>query len=113
MTFITLPKSENQLSFIHRERCKEVKGPFRLYILAHKDNIFHARNRCRTRYSPITPIYESALAEVYWSPLRKALQAVAAPVVNGVVRFPTTPGIGFALSADLIQHFLLTPNMQH
>jgi L-alanine-DL-glutamate epimerase-like enolase superfamily enzyme len=60
-------------------------------------------------YSPITPIYESAPAEVYWSPLRHALQELAAPVVNGVVRFPTTPGIGIELPDDLIRHFLLTP----
>jgi L-alanine-DL-glutamate epimerase-like enolase superfamily enzyme len=62
-------------------------------------------------YSPITPIYESAPAEVYWSPLRHALQELAAPVVNGVVRFPTTPGIGIELPDDLIRHFLLTPVM--
>jgi L-alanine-DL-glutamate epimerase-like enolase superfamily enzyme len=60
-------------------------------------------------YSPITPIFESAPAEVYWSPLRKALQALAAPVVNGTVAFPTTPGIGIELPADLIQHFLISP----
>jgi L-alanine-DL-glutamate epimerase-like enolase superfamily enzyme len=37
------------------------------------------------------------------------LQELAAPVVNGVVRFPTTPGIGIELPDDLIRHFLLTP----
>lgn len=58
-------------------------------------------------YSPITPFYESAPAEVYWSPLRKALQALAAPVVNGAVRFPTTPGIGINLPEDLVAHFLV------
>lgn len=60
-------------------------------------------------YSPITPVYESAPSEVYWSPLRKALQELAAPVVNGAVRFPTTPGIGITLPADLIKHFLIAP----
>ena len=60
-------------------------------------------------YSPITPIYESAPAEVYWSPLRKALQALAVPVVNGAVRFPTTPGMGIELPEDLIAHFLVAP----
>ena len=61
-------------------------------------------------YSPITPVYESAPAEVYWSPLRKALQELAAPVVYGAVRFPTTPGIGITLPNDLIQHFLIAPS---
>ncbi len=61
-------------------------------------------------YSPITPFYESAPAEVYWSPLRKALQELAAPVVNGAVRLPTTPGIGIELPDDLIEHFLLAPS---
>jgi L-alanine-DL-glutamate epimerase-like enolase superfamily enzyme len=60
-------------------------------------------------YSPITPVYESAPSEVYWSPLRKALQELAAPVVNGAVRFPTTPGIGITLPADLIKHFMIAP----
>ena len=31
------------------------------------------------------------------------------PVVNGAVRFPTTPGIGITLPADLIKHFLIAP----
>jgi L-alanine-DL-glutamate epimerase-like enolase superfamily enzyme len=61
-------------------------------------------------YSPITPVYESAPADVYWSPLRKALQELAAPVVNGAVRFPTTPGIGIDLPDDLIKHFLIAPS---
>lgn len=58
-------------------------------------------------YSPITPIYESAPADVYWSPLRKALQDIAAPVVNGVAHFPTAPGLGLDLPADLVKHFLV------
>jgi len=60
-------------------------------------------------YSPVTPIYESAPADVYWSPLRKALQAIAAPVVDGVVAFPTAPGIGIDLPSDLVDHFLVSP----
>ena len=56
-------------------------------------------------YSPITPIYESAPADVYWSPLRKALQEVAPPVVDGAVAWPEAPGIGFELPADLERHF--------
>jgi L-alanine-DL-glutamate epimerase-like enolase superfamily enzyme len=61
-------------------------------------------------YSPITPVYESAPADAYWSPLRKALQELAAPVINGAVRFPTTPGIGIDLPNDLIKHFLIAPS---
>jgi L-alanine-DL-glutamate epimerase-like enolase superfamily enzyme len=61
-------------------------------------------------YSPITPVYESAPADVYWSPLRKALQELAAPVIDGAVRFPTAPGIGIELPDDLIQHFLIAPS---
>ena len=56
-------------------------------------------------YSPITPVYESAPADVYWSPLRKALQEVAQPVVDGAVAWPEAPGIGFELPADLERHF--------
>ena len=44
-------------------------------------------------YSPITPVYETAPADVYWSPLRKELQALA-------------PGIGFELPVDLEKHFV-------
>lgn len=61
-------------------------------------------------YSPVTPIYETAPSQVYWSPLRKALQEIAAPVVNGAVRFPTTPGIGIELPEDLVKHFLIAPS---
>ena len=56
-------------------------------------------------YSPITPYYESAPADVYWSPLRKALQAVAPTVVAGAVAWPEAPGIGFELPADLEEEF--------
>ncbi|MBI3959847.1 MAG: mandelate racemase/muconate lactonizing enzyme family protein [Chloroflexi bacterium] len=62
-------------------------------------------------YSPITPIFESAPAAVYWSPLRKALEELAAPVVNGVVHFPTSPGIGLDLPEELIRHFLVAPSL--
>ena len=60
-------------------------------------------------YSPITPIFESAPAAVYWSPLRRALEELAAPVVGGAVHFPTGPGIGIDLPEDLIRHFLVAP----
>jgi L-alanine-DL-glutamate epimerase-like enolase superfamily enzyme len=55
--------------------------------------------------SPITPLIESVAAEVSWSPLRRALQAVGLPVVNGAIALPTAPGLGVALPADLVQHF--------
>ena len=44
-------------------------------------------------YSPITPFYECAPSEVYSSPLRKALQECAPPVVDGAVAWPEAPGI--------------------
>ena len=56
-------------------------------------------------YSPISPVMESAPAEVYWSPLRRELQDLALPVVDGAVQFPTAPGIGIELPEDLIDHF--------
>ena len=56
-------------------------------------------------YSPITPVYEMAPAEVYWSPLRKALQELAPPVMNGAVAWPQAPGIGIELPEDLVEHF--------
>ena len=56
-------------------------------------------------YSPITPVYEMAPAEVYWSPLRKALQKLAPPVVDGAVAWPQAPGIGIELPEDLVEHF--------
>ena len=58
-------------------------------------------------YSPITPVFESAPSEVYWSPLRKALQQVAFPVIGGAVALPTVPGIGIELPAELVEEFLL------
>ncbi len=56
-------------------------------------------------WSPITPLFEYAPAEVYWSPLRRAIQEVSFPVANGAIALPDTPGIGIELPADLIAHF--------
>lgn len=56
-------------------------------------------------YSPITPIFEFVPSEIYWSPLRKALQDVGLPVVDGAIALPDRPGIGVDLPADLIAHF--------
>ncbi|HEY3109471.1 MAG TPA: mandelate racemase/muconate lactonizing enzyme family protein [Chloroflexota bacterium] len=56
-------------------------------------------------YSPITPLIELSPSEIYWSPLRKAIQAAGLPVVNGAIALPTAPGIGVELPDDLIAHF--------
>jgi L-alanine-DL-glutamate epimerase-like enolase superfamily enzyme len=55
--------------------------------------------------SPITPFVEYGAAQVFWSPLRKAIQEVSLPVVDGAIRLPTAPGIGVDLPDDLIAHF--------
>jgi L-alanine-DL-glutamate epimerase-like enolase superfamily enzyme len=55
--------------------------------------------------SPITPFYEYVPAQVYWSPLRRALRDVGLPVRRGVVALPETPGIGVELPDDLVSHF--------
>lgn len=60
--------------------------------------------------SPITPFIESAPSEVYASPLRRALQAVGLPVVDGAIALPTAPGIGVDLPDELIEEFLLPPD---
>lgn len=56
-------------------------------------------------YSPISPYFEYAPPQVYWSPLRRAIGEHGLPVMNGVVSFPTRPGIGIDLPDDLIEHF--------
>ena len=61
-------------------------------------------------YSPITPIFEMAPAEVYWSPLRQALQELFFPIVDGAVALPERPGIGIELPTELVEHFVLSPD---
>jgi L-alanine-DL-glutamate epimerase-like enolase superfamily enzyme len=56
-------------------------------------------------YSPITPFIEFAPAEVYESPLRRELQAAGFPVRNGVISFPTRPGIGYDLPTEIVERF--------
>jgi L-alanine-DL-glutamate epimerase-like enolase superfamily enzyme len=56
-------------------------------------------------YSPVTPVIEFSPSEIYWSPLRKAIQDVGLPVVDGAIALPTAPGIGIDLPDDLIAHF--------
>lgn len=57
--------------------------------------------------SPITPYVEYAAAELYESPLRTELQALATPVIDGTMALPTLPGVGLEVPADLIAHFRL------
>ena len=45
-------------------------------------------------YSPVSPFVEYAPAEAYDSPLRAELQALATPVVDGVMALPSMPGVG-------------------
>lgn len=59
-------------------------------------------------YSPITPLIEYAPAEVYESPLRKALQEIGFPVRNGSIEVPDRPGIGYELPDDLIKTYCMT-----
>lgn len=56
-------------------------------------------------YSPITPYFEYVAAEIWWSPLRRALRDQAPPVTRGAFALPDRPGIGIDLSEDLIAHF--------
>ena len=42
--------------------------------------------------------------------LRKELQAIGLPVVNGEVAYPTAPGIGVELPAELVEGFLVAPD---
>jgi len=58
-------------------------------------------------WSPITPFIESAPSEVYGSPLRKALQSIALPVVDSAIPLPTAPGIGIDLPTELVEQFLV------
>lgn len=57
--------------------------------------------------SPITPFVEYGAAQVFWSPLRKAIQEVSLPVIAGAIALPTAPGLGVDLPEDLIRHFRL------
>ena len=58
-------------------------------------------------YSAVSPYVEYAVAEIYDSPLRAAIQDLAPPVINGVHALPDQPGIGIELPRDLIEKFRL------
>jgi L-alanine-DL-glutamate epimerase-like enolase superfamily enzyme len=55
--------------------------------------------------SPATPIFEHTPAEIYPSPLRKAIQECGFKIVNGAIALPERPGMGIELPEALIQHF--------
>ncbi len=55
--------------------------------------------------SPITPLVEYSPAEIYPSPLRRALQEQGLQVVGGRIAPPTAPGMGFDLPDDLVARF--------
>lgn len=56
--------------------------------------------------SAATPVYEVAPAELYASPLRRAIQEEAGlPIAGGTVRLPRGPGIGVSLPARLIERY--------
>jgi len=56
-------------------------------------------------WSPISPLVECAPADIYPSPLRREIQRLGFPVINGTIAPPTAPGIGIELPDDLIAHF--------
>jgi L-alanine-DL-glutamate epimerase-like enolase superfamily enzyme len=58
-------------------------------------------------YSPITPCIEFAAAEVFDSPLRRELQELGFPVIQGEIAFPGSPGIGYQLPDRVIEKYRL------
>ena len=58
-------------------------------------------------YSPITPFIEFAPAEVFNSPLRRALQEAGFPVRGGTISVPDCSGVGYVLPDDIIKSFSL------
>ncbi|WP_010584238.1 mandelate racemase/muconate lactonizing enzyme family protein [Schlesneria paludicola] len=58
-------------------------------------------------YSPVTPFIEFAPAEVFSSPLRRALQEAGFPVRGGTIALPDCAGVGYVLPDDIVKHFSL------
>ncbi|WP_097047194.1 mandelate racemase/muconate lactonizing enzyme family protein [Flagellimonas pacifica] len=58
-------------------------------------------------YSQISPYIEYAPAEIYNAPLRSEIQKLGFPVVDGVIKLPEIPGIGFDVPDELIKEFKL------
>lgn len=69
--------------------------------------VLGAANVQLASFSPISPYIEYGAAQVFWSPLRKAIQEVSLPVVDGAITRPTAPGNGIDLPDDLVRHFLI------
>ena len=60
---------------------------------------------CAFKVEPIM----SSPAEVFDSPLRMDLQLAGLAVNNGVIEFPSVPGIGYNLSAELVTKYRINP----
>ncbi len=56
-------------------------------------------------FSSVTPFIEFAPAQVFESPLRKALQDAGFPAQNGAIALPDRPGIGYELPPDIEKRF--------
>lgn len=56
-------------------------------------------------YSPVTPYIEYVPAEIYGSSLRKKIQDLGFPLVDGAIRLPEVPGIGIDVPDELIEEF--------
>lgn len=56
-------------------------------------------------YSGISPLLEFVAADIFGSPLRSAIEAIAHPVKDGRIAIPRQPGLGIELPEDLIAHF--------
>jgi L-alanine-DL-glutamate epimerase-like enolase superfamily enzyme len=67
--------------------------------------VLGAANVHLAAYSPVTPYVEYAPAEIYWSPLRRAIQEIGLPVAGGAIALPAAPGVGVDLPDDLIRRF--------
>jgi len=68
-------------------------------------HVLGAANVHLAAYSPVTPYVEVAPPELYWSPLRRAIQEVGLPVVGGALALPESPGLGVDLPDALIRRF--------
>jgi len=58
-------------------------------------------------YSQVTPYIECAPAEIYESPVRAKIQSLGFPVIDGVIKLPVAPGIGFEVTDELLEEFKL------
>jgi L-alanine-DL-glutamate epimerase-like enolase superfamily enzyme len=54
---------------------------------------------------PGRTVIEWPPTEIYWSPLRPAIQELGSPIKDGRISRPTALGIGIDLPDDLVAHF--------